>query len=99
MNDQEIAEIEERARWADVDFGSVRHRAPKRVKAPANGLLDIKQAAAYLGISAKWLYRSYHNFPHILIPAGKKPRIRFRQSALDQWIANHEFDFRKRRVN
>ncbi len=59
-----------------------------------DGLLDIKQAAQVLHISAKWLYRNYKNLPHVLIPAGRKPRIRFRREALERWIAAHSFDWR-----
>lgn len=69
-----------------------------------DSLLDIQQAAAMLAVSVKWLYRNYRNLPHILIPAGRKPRIRFRRDDLYGWIEAHSFDWRKnettrRRVN
>ena len=95
MQDVEIAEIEEQACYADLGVVVDKPRPKQReISAPADGLLDIRQAAAYLRISAKWLYRNYHNFPHILIPAGKKPRIRFRRADLDRWIGTHTVDWR-----
>jgi predicted DNA-binding transcriptional regulator AlpA len=75
------------------------HKPKRTSKTQSTGeLLDIRQAAAVLQVSMKWLYRSYQSLPHVLIPAGKKPRIRFRRAALEQWIANHEIDFRKGRA-
>jgi len=61
---------------------------------PQSSLLTIVQAAAHLGISAKWLYRNYRNLPHVLIGNGKKPRIRFRRTDLDNWISTHTIDWR-----
>jgi excisionase family DNA binding protein len=49
------------------------------------GLLDIHQAAEYLGMSHRWLYRNYQaeQIPHVRIGS----RILFRRTDLDQWIA------------
>jgi len=58
-------------------------------------LLTIEEAADYLGMSAKWLYRSYHDLPHVKIGGGAKPRIRFKSADLDAWIAAHTCDWRK----
>jgi excisionase family DNA binding protein len=58
-------------------------------------LLTIDEAADYLGMSAKWLYRNYRDLPHIKIGAGTKPRIRFKSADLDRWIAAHTYDWRK----
>jgi len=52
-------------------------------------LLTVEQAAAYLGMSAKWVYRNYKRLTPILIGDGPKPRIRFRRCDLDAWIARH----------
>ncbi len=52
-------------------------------------LLDVPQAAQYLAMSAKWLYRNYHRLPHIAIGDGKKPRIRFRRCDIDAWVRRH----------
>ena len=62
---------------------------------PNADILDIRQAASVLGISAKWLYRNYKNIPHVLIPAGKKPRIKFRRRDLEDWLTRHTVDWRK----
>jgi excisionase family DNA binding protein len=58
-------------------------------------LLTIEEAADYLGMSAKWLYRNYCDLPHVKIGRGSKPRIRFRSADLDGWIAAHTCDWRK----
>ena len=58
-------------------------------------LLTIEEAADYLGMSAKWLYRNYRDLPHVKIGGGTKPRIRFKGADLDQWVAAHTFDWRK----
>ena len=52
-------------------------------------LFDVEQAAEYLSMSAKWIYRNYTTLPHILIGAGPKPRIKFRRCDLDAWIRRH----------
>jgi predicted DNA-binding transcriptional regulator AlpA len=93
MQDAEITAIEEQAFYMGVTVDKPRPKR-QRISAPANGLLDIRQAAVYLRISAKWLYRNYENFPHVRIPAGKKPRIRFRSADLDRWISAHAVDWR-----
>ena len=57
-----------------------------------NGLLDVREAAELLGMSQKWLYRNWHSLPHVLIPAGKKPRIKFKREDLESWIRSHSFN-------
>jgi len=59
-------------------------------------LLDVRQAAAKLKISRKWLYRHYKNLPHVLIGGTEKPRIRFKVADLDAWIERHKLDWRKK---
>jgi hypothetical protein len=63
------------------------HRAGVSVHADA--LLDVPQAAAYLGMSIRWLYRNYSRLPHIRIGVGKKPRIKFRRRDLDTFVCQH----------
>src|SRR5258708_6828139 len=41
-----------------------------------DALLDIMQAAKYLRMSVRWLYRHYNFLPHIRIGFGSRPRIR-----------------------
>jgi len=57
-----------------------------------DALLDVPQAAAYLGMSSKWLYRNYARLPHIRIGAGKKPRIKFRRRDLDAFVCQHRIN-------
>lgn len=54
--------------------------------------LDVNEAARLIGMSTKWVYRNLSSLPHFLIPAGKKPRIRFRREALERWILSHSFN-------
>jgi hypothetical protein len=52
-------------------------------------LFSVEQAATYLDMSAKWVYRNHKALPHILIGDGKKPRIKFRRYDLDAWVRRH----------
>lgn len=52
-------------------------------------LLSVKQAAEYLNMSAKWVYRNYKSLPHVPIGGGEKPRIKFRRCDLDAWVKRH----------
>lgn len=52
-------------------------------------LLDVRQAAEYLSMSVKWVYRSYRSLPHIRIGAGQNMRIKFRRCDLDAWVRQH----------
>jgi len=54
-----------------------------------NALLNIPQAAKYIGMSTRWLYRRYRILPHIRIGFGKRPRIRFKRVDLDRWVSEH----------
>jgi predicted DNA-binding transcriptional regulator AlpA len=55
----------------------------------AQPLLTVEQAAAYLGMSAKWVYRNYRRLTPVLIGDGPRPRIRFRRCDLDAWVSRH----------
>jgi excisionase family DNA binding protein len=60
---------------------------------PKKDVLTVREAAALLGMSEKWVYRNYRDkLPHFLIPAGKKPRIRFKREALERWKLSHSFN-------
>jgi predicted DNA-binding transcriptional regulator AlpA len=52
-------------------------------------LLGMEDAAKYLGMSTKWMYRNYKTLAHILIGSGPKPRIKFRRCDLDAWVRRH----------
>jgi predicted DNA-binding transcriptional regulator AlpA len=52
-------------------------------------LLDIRAGAQYIGMSERWLYRNYSLMAHIRIGHGARPRILFRRSDLDQFVAAH----------
>lgn len=66
---------------------------PVPVEAPGdrNGedVLDVEEAAAYIDMSAKWLYRHYTIIPHVRIGFGSKPRLKFRRRDLDAWLEQH----------
>ena len=49
------------------------------------GLLSVKRAAAYLGISAQTLYRRHPEIPRIRIGA----RVLFQRGDLDLYINQH----------
>jgi predicted DNA-binding transcriptional regulator AlpA len=52
-------------------------------------LFGVEEAAKYLGMSAKWIYRSYKALAHVLIGSGPKPRIKFRRCDVDAWVRKH----------
>jgi len=52
-------------------------------------LFGMEDAAKYLGMSTKWMYRNYKMLAHILIGSGAKPRIKFRRCDLDAWVRRH----------
>ena len=54
-----------------------------------DNLLNIPEAASHIKMSARWLYRHYDILPHIRIGFGRRPRIRFRRSDLDEWVRQH----------
>src|SRR5713226_2560455 len=54
--------------------------------------LDMMQAADYVKMSPKWLYRNLGAVPHLRIGNGRKPRIRFRRSDLDAWLQEHSIN-------
>jgi hypothetical protein len=55
--------------------------------------LDVDEAAAYVKMSSKWLYRNLSIIPHLRIGDGRKPRIRFRRTDLDAWLKRHRIAF------
>jgi predicted DNA-binding transcriptional regulator AlpA len=62
-----------------------------KVESPAcsEPLFSMEDAAKYLGMSTKWMYRNYKMLAHILIGSGSKPRIKFRRCDLDAWVRRH----------
>ncbi len=52
-------------------------------------LFSMEDAAKYLGMSTKWMYRNYKMLAHIPIGSGPKPRIKFRRCDLDAWVRRH----------
>jgi len=52
-------------------------------------LFGMEDAAKYVGMSTKWMYRNYKMLAHILIGSGAKPRIKFRRCDLDAWVRRH----------
>jgi predicted DNA-binding transcriptional regulator AlpA len=52
-------------------------------------LFSMEDAAEYLGMSTKWMYRNYKNLAHIPIGSGPKPRIKLRRCDLDAWVRRH----------
>ena len=93
--DDELEQWEEESLNALRDHLDILQAKPKRERPENTEILDIRQAAAKLGVSSKWLYRNYRDIPHVLIPAGKRPRIKFRRTALDEYLTRHEIDWRK----
>jgi excisionase family DNA binding protein len=69
--------------------------AGKAIHSLRPSLLTIEEAAEYLGMSAKWLYRNYQNLPHVKIGSGQKPRIRFKEADLAGWVTARTIDWRK----
>ena len=55
-------------------------------------VLDVEQAAVYLNMSAKWIYRHSSILPHVRIGFGARPRLKFRRRDLDGWLE-------RRRIN
>lgn len=52
-------------------------------------VLDVEQAASYISMSAKWIYRNYSILPHLRVGFGAKPRLKFRRRDLDAWLEEH----------
>ena len=70
---------------------SVSKVAPSNVESPScsEPLFSMEDAAKYLGMSTKWMYRNYKMLAHIPIGSGPKPRIKFRRCDLDAWVRKH----------
>lgn len=64
---------------------------PVEASADRNGedVLDVSAAAAYIGMSCKWVYRHYETLPHIRVGFGTRPRLKFRRRDLDVWLEEH----------
>jgi excisionase family DNA binding protein len=75
--------------------GPTRSYDVRDIPLPSRSLLSVDEAAEYLSMSAKWVYRNYRDLPHVLIGSGERPRIRFRASDLDQWINARTIDWRR----
>jgi len=67
--------------------------APAPVEASADHIdqdvLDVASAAAFIGMSQKWIYRHYEILPHLRLGFGKRPRLRFRRNDLSAWLEEH----------
>jgi predicted DNA-binding transcriptional regulator AlpA len=65
--------------------------APSNVESSScsEPLFSMEDAAKYLGMSTKWMYRNYKSLAHIPIGSGPKPRIKFRRCDLDAWVKRH----------
>jgi hypothetical protein len=70
---------------------SVSKVAPSNVESSScsEPLFSMEDAARYLGMSTKWMYRNYKTLAHIPIGSGPKPRIKFRRCDLDAWVRRH----------
>jgi hypothetical protein len=70
---------------------SVSKIAPSDVESSScsEPLFSMEDAATYLGMSTKWMYRNYKMLAHIMIGSGSKPRIKFRRCDLDAWVRRH----------
>ena len=55
-------------------------------------LLDIRQAADYLGVTERWLRRkvSEKRIPYLKLGPGRSSPLRFDTAALEGWLADHE---------
>ena len=80
--------------------GLARLTAPAAVEASAdrNGedVLDVEQAATYLDMSCKGVYRHYEILPHFRVGFGARPRLKFRRRDLDAWLEEHRVNRRNR---
>ena len=56
---------------------------------------DVEEAANYVKMSPKWLYRNLSIVPHLRIGNGTRPRIRFRRRDLDSWLQHHHIKTRE----
>lgn len=70
--------------------------APVPIKASddRNGddVLDVAQAAAYINMSQKWIYRNHSILPHLRVGFGTRPRLKFRRRDLDGWLEKHKIE-------
>lgn len=66
-------------------------------------VMDVKEAAQYLGISDKLIYQlcAEKVLPHVKAGGlnSNKPRILFRQSTLDRWLREQEEASIQKEVN
>jgi hypothetical protein len=58
-------------------------------------VLDVDQAAAYIDMSAKWIYRHQGILPVMKVGFGRKPRLKFRRRDLDTWLEEHRIKHSK----
>jgi excisionase family DNA binding protein len=62
---------------------------PTQPRTDGDDTLNVDEAAKYLGISAKWIYRNHAVLPSVRIGCGRRPRLRFRRRDLDVWLQQH----------
>lgn len=58
------------------------------------GLLDVAEAAAYLGTSTRHVRRMVgeKRIPYTKLGDGRSARLRFRVDQLAQWVDEHSFE-------
>jgi hypothetical protein len=70
--------------------------APVPIKASddrtGDDVLDVAQAAAYINMSQKWIYRNHSILPHLRVGFGTRPRLKFRRRDLDGWLEKHKIE-------
>lgn len=69
--------------WAALTNG-----APEGAGAEADQLLDVRQAAAKLHVSADWLYRRAGTLPFTVRPS--PGRLRFSTRGIERWIRQRQ---------
>jgi hypothetical protein len=52
-------------------------------------VLGVDQAAAYISMSRKWVYRHQEILPVMKVGFGQRPRLKFRRRDLDAWLEQH----------
>ena len=57
-------------------------------------LLDIRQAAEYLGVTERWLRRrvAEGRIPYLKLGPGRSSPLRFDTAVLEGWLADHQHE-------
>ena len=58
-------------------------------------VLAVDQAATYINMSVKWVYRHQGILPVLRVGFGHKPRLKFRRRDLDTWLEEHRIKHHK----